>query len=1744
MKRIISGLLAVLLVATGIHLPVFAAGEKALGSGKGDISVILQLNYPEKAGNLSKRNFEIQLDDSQGKKLLSTKLDKVSEWEFQEGGYLAEAVALGQDGQPLSASVSANDTAVHYYRVDFLSLPNNTDYQVSLKGNGYKNFTSEKINIANFSRQLLVGTKDGSFTIGDINNDNKVDSKDLEQVEKALETQETQSDLNGDGVIDISDIALVNHHIDASGQAELLETTAIASLIAELDGSLNLSVSGGSPNDIFDPDKDPVKFQSNGNGLVLPINLNQNIELAQIQVVSPLGTGAVLEGTAEVVYEENGAEKTEIFTLMPDTPEGLLALKRDDNNSNIVVISLGKLVPVKKITITVTKVEGTSDFMVIDEIKFLKDIVPENPVIDGSVPKNLKAAPGNESVNLTWKAVNNVTGYRVKYGTKSGSYSFILDTENNKMTVSGLKNLTDYYFVVHSLKGDIESAASSEVKATPQPTSAPPAPDFLKVEPLNQGLRVSWKKTENATSYNVFYKKSDASEFIKFNDQPLESTSASIGGLENGTEYSVYVTALNQIGESRPSLTATGIPEKIEVVPPKLPTLNRISNDNIALVEMGNRNNVASQEYPNGFNVNNVIDGDYNTHWTARAWWESKKFIFTFKDNQEYTMDYVVYVPRLESPDYLRSLSQFTITTWDKNGNQTDVTTQNLDNGPSVLKMDNYVILPFPKTENIHKIAVEVRQWNGSPTGVSLSEIAFYSYSDVDAEIQALFSDGSFTKLASGVTEDRIRQLEERVQDADGYFVNKDVFLEELDLARSLLKNDTSKLGRVVNEIQSRNTKGDIKTINTFQPLGAVAQAGKQFLIYASIPAGETVTLVPTQYFAEANAWTGESIQLRNGRNIVKVTTNSSVSPEKGGALYIQYSGTREKDIVLQLRGEVTKIPMLELSDRSLSESEKRQRISAYIEELTSYVAALPTKNRSQAIRNSTEISYPNVLLSLPADQALAGIKGEDSLYNSMLAWEQLLSVLYRTHGIDHPENEHSRHNIRYARMFSNAFMYASGAHIGIGYGSAAGMVQGNPVEKTGKGNANNLFGWGIAHEIGHVMDTLGKAEITNNIYSLFGQTYDGGSNALKSRLENSNKYEKIFQKTAIGAPGMANDVFASLGMYWQLHLAYDDENDNFYNLVNKKLRENVGAGENIENRLAIAASQVAGKDLSEFFSRWGVQLSSSAVSAMSGGQENRAIWYLSDESRRVRMQGGSGGSGSLSVTAQQQTESREVNLTFSGMGGNMQGYEITRLVGDMEKRIGFTSKTTFTDTIGAINNQAVSYRVRAVDILGNVVSTATSNQVNFSHNNLIDRSDWDSAIQSDGSYLVTFKDPNLTIAGIRLRGGSSSNAEASSQNDTQADESADVYYQTVDGSDGEGDFENTPSGDSDVSAAADEGTSSDSSSEDSTSSESPASSEESPSSEESSSSEVPSSSEESSSSSEEASSSEDSSSSEESSSSEDSSSSEESSSSEDSSSSEASSSEEASSSSEEEPAPKANAENPDHIMIQVSSDGNTYETVLNYKPSGKQEEIKFFTKDGQDDGRIGFYDADSDAKNVRVYLPAGFTMENVDFLAYPGDSITINEAAIGRLSSSFSDGETTYPAGTVVITGTYRGDPVYNTIRISGQFQTGSAEQGDLELTERPINGTAILFAQVPEQGDMSEIWDGIWVFVPNLEKEAELTGEDGCGVSLLPAEIMASLYRTNTPNGSVEGPALSTTPWISSPTEDSMPQIQLGGS
>lgn len=85
-----------------------------------------------------------------------------------------------------------------------------------------------------------------------------------------------------------------------------------------------------------------------------------------------------------------------------------------------------------------------------------------------------------------------------------------------------------------------------------------------------------------------------------------------------------------------------------------------------------------------------------------------------------------------------------------------------------------------------------------------------------------------------------------------------------------------------------------------------------------------------------------------------------------------------------------------------------------------------------------------------------------------------------------------SRINIKYQRMFTGAFMYASSHHVGIDAGSGIGLVQGYKFKFNATGNITNPnegspYGWGISHEIGHTQDVAGltQAEVTNNTLGL-----------------------------------------------------------------------------------------------------------------------------------------------------------------------------------------------------------------------------------------------------------------------------------------------------------------------------------------------------------------------------------------------------------------------------------------------------------------------------------------------------------------------------------------------------------------------------------------------------------------------------------------------------------------------------------
>jgi hypothetical protein len=1613
MKQVLTGFLTAVLILAAALVPAYGADAGAFPGGK--LEVVVRADYRDTAAALERHALTLTLTG-----------DKTGSQQFAlRGSEGQETFSCGQNTarlvlslrNPQDAPLGGNDQ-VGFLLVSFSGLPMDQEYQVSLAGKGFASFTSPKMAVDVCTPHLLVSGDSGGFALGDLTGDGEITQADLDQVLAALGSSSAGGDLDLDGKVDITDLALVHRNMGARRPAEvyggalvtdgLLDLTATAQDLSQA----KMTLEGGSVNDLFEDNGTKVRLVNGGDGpCQIPVTLAAPKEMSVLSIVSPATNGALEAGKVLVEYE-NGSSEEIAFDNTP--PAGTHATERHLGQST-VTIPLGKREPVKKITITVEKVfgaDGRVSYAVIEKIEFLRDIIPDNLDFSASIPKNLTAAAGNHQVTLSWRGVDNVDGYLVRYGESSSALTRQLRVGETQAVVSGLENLKTYYFTVAAYNGDWTGKDSAPVSCVPQPSKAPLPPDNLSLSPEESAITASWKKTEDAEFYNLYYKESSAKDFILAVEKHT-ATSFTVTGLTNDVFYDFYVVAGNQIGLSRPSLIATGKPEKEILNFPTLPTMNRIPSSAIIKAEMTNPNNVAP-EYGGKFNVKQVYDGDFETHWTALKWSLSSRFTFEFDEEQ--SMDYLIYVPRLNK-GYPNVLERYSVTVWDKDGNETHLTSDqgmlnNLSDqyvGTAPIVRNNpgqtgYAILPFTRNDHIKKISVLVRQGDGTRKPCSLSEIAFYTYDDADSSIAALFTDGSYTQLASGVTQGRIDELRARIQQTDGYYVNQTILLDELDLAEALLKGDTSRLGAVMDKVQSRDASADPKRISTLQPVGVTAEAGKQLVIYASIPQGETVELIPTQHFAEAAKWSGSPIRLENGRNIITIPRLNDVSPQRGGSLYLQYSGSRTGEIRLQVRGG-TKIPLLELSDwHQLDESAIRSRISAYIEELDRYCTTTLGGMNSDVLPthflNATEISFPHVLLSLPATQVRSGLGSSDrteALYHDGLAWEELMQLMYRTHGIDLDalESSRSRHNIRYMRMFGNAFMYAGGSHIGIGYGSCSGMVAGRPTSVTGAGNANGLFGWGIQHEIGHVMDTLGKAEITNNIYSLFAQTWDNGSNALPSRLENSNKYEGIYQKVTSGQQGMSNDVFVSLGMYWQLHLAYDGPEDNFYNRLNKVYK---GGG---DDGFMAAASQIAGRDLSGFFSSWGF-----TPSGQSGPQEERKLQYLTDQSRRERLAGTQRQSGTVGIAAQYDREARQATVTVTPVqGANMLGYEISRTLNDTTQPVAFLSAksgaTTWNDTLGSVNNKAVSYTVKAVDILGYVIAQADSSQLDISHDNLIptDVYTW-SAETAQGGLLTAQFPGDRPVAGIRF--------DLPPAEETRVMDSGEPPAETF--------------------SFGSEGT----------------------------------------------------------------------------------------------------------VTVEVSLDGAAFTTVRTISYSELRDNpgrLFFFTRTEADGSICPF-----DAALVRVSgLPEGLSASAIRFAAYPGDHLAFGENGIGILAKDYGE----IPAGTLIITGSFRGNPVFNTLRVYGRSQAGDIASGELAEGDRvPMEGEVYLFAALPESGDMGEIDNGLWVFVPKQQQDA--SGENGCVTSLLPTQIMAELHRTDIPEGGA-GRITSSTRWLPSPTYSSMPKIIL---
>jgi fibronectin type 3 domain-containing protein len=174
-----------------------------------------------------------------------------------------------------------------------------------------------------------------------------------------------------------------------------------------------------------------------------------------------------------------------------------------------------------------------------------------------AAPTGLTATPGDTQVALAWNASSGASSYNVKRSTTSGGpYTTIASPTSTSFTNTGLTNGTTYYYVVTAVNSAGESAASSQVSATPQAAPAPAPPSGLAANATGKKkINLHWTQSPTSgVTQNGIYRRTSGGSYPSSPTATINAaTSYNDSGLVSHTTYCYSVTAISAGGESAKS---------------------------------------------------------------------------------------------------------------------------------------------------------------------------------------------------------------------------------------------------------------------------------------------------------------------------------------------------------------------------------------------------------------------------------------------------------------------------------------------------------------------------------------------------------------------------------------------------------------------------------------------------------------------------------------------------------------------------------------------------------------------------------------------------------------------------------------------------------------------------------------------------------------------------------------------------------------------------------------------------------------------------------------------------------------------------------------------------------------------------------------------------------------------------------------------------------------------------------------
>jgi fibronectin type 3 domain-containing protein len=181
-----------------------------------------------------------------------------------------------------------------------------------------------------------------------------------------------------------------------------------------------------------------------------------------------------------------------------------------------------------------------------------------------AAPTGPAATPGNGQVTLNWTPSANAAYYLISRSLISGGpYTSVNSTVTvPPYTDPARSNAITYYYVVAAANAAGTSANSTEVSATPYPTSVPSTPTDLTITTGTTGITLSWTPITGATNYIVERATSPGGPYTILTSISATSFFADTTASGNTTYY-YTVTAANLagLGANSTVLTLTSPPD-------------------------------------------------------------------------------------------------------------------------------------------------------------------------------------------------------------------------------------------------------------------------------------------------------------------------------------------------------------------------------------------------------------------------------------------------------------------------------------------------------------------------------------------------------------------------------------------------------------------------------------------------------------------------------------------------------------------------------------------------------------------------------------------------------------------------------------------------------------------------------------------------------------------------------------------------------------------------------------------------------------------------------------------------------------------------------------------------------------------------------------------------------------------------------------------------------------------------------